>query len=357
MRARGIGPSWRFTPTCVGTTCHRRSSRSCAPVHPHVRGDDSSGWITIAELWRFTPTCVGTTLRARFVLVPLPVHPHVRGDDFAAAFAAADAAGSPPRAWGRLADRRKLLAVGRFTPTCVGTTILNRGARDDPVGSPPRAWGRRDVLNDCGVACRFTPTCVGTTDGHNRFVDPVLGSPPRAWGRLSARPIGLAFDGSPPRAWGRQRISNKRLPSVRFTPTCVGTTKSRAARGGADAVHPHVRGDDDVDVVEATDDAGSPPRAWGRQFHSRRQPSQSRFTPTCVGTTKTRRTRGLGCPVHPHVRGDDAYGAPESALLVRFTPTCVGTTHSKNTKLPRFQPSKCRPCLSPKTAQSDSQNG
>ncbi len=132
----------RFTPTCVGTTYGDSDSHEKRPVHPHVRGDYSNyfnpppfivgspprAWglphqeRLPEQAWRFTPTCVGTTCGYSPSQLGWSVHPHVRGDYTNQASAETGDAGSPPRAWGlRAADCARRQAF-RFTPTCVGTT-------------------------------------------------------------------------------------------------------------------------------------------------------------------------------------------------------------------------------------------
>ncbi len=152
----------RFTPTCVGTARRQEPVRPLATVHPHVRGDGSSGSSGCLSFRRFTPTCVGTAPE-RICSMPIAaVHPHVRGDGGGVQMPNYPAFGSPPRAWGRLSAA----AVGgrplRFTPTCVGTASWMRSWISAPsvhphvrgdgypppqsaaghYGSPPRAWGR-----------------------------------------------------------------------------------------------------------------------------------------------------------------------------------------------------------------------
>src|SRR5690242_14091611 len=96
---------------------------------------------------------------------------------------------------------------------------------------------------------------------------------------------GLVIDGSPPRAWGQPEVPRPKTTLPRFTPTCVGTTAMLQAPLVYPAVHPHVRGDNQVSGFDSAGNFGSPPRAWG-QLHPRtfHYPA-SRFTPTCVGTT------------------------------------------------------------------------
>ena len=207
---------------------------------------------------------MGTTARRTSRSTRSPVHPHVRGDDVVTPSGGRHLYGSPPRAWGRPPPEQETSLPLRFTPTCVGTTH-----------SPPASTAPRSV------------------HPHVRGDD--------VESRVSAQPL----RGSPPRAWGRPAQQAGSLPGLRFTPTCVGTTLPAHRAPRMRAVHPHVRGDDQVIGRAGRRAAGSPPRAWGRRCRGRRTRRQRRFTPTCVGTTRAERTRRLRRAVHPHVRGDD----------------------------------------------------
>ncbi len=157
---------------------------------------------------------------------------------------------------------------------------------------------------------------------------------------------GAGANGLPPRAWGRRLDHDGDHPSFRFTPTCVGTTSIICSVKNATGVYPHVRGDDGVGSISSPLYHGLPPRAWGRHLKEENNPAGYRFTPTCVGTTHTRRSHQFPRWVYPHVRGDDfisamaraavgglpprAWGRPgvigPGTVIDRFTPTCVGTT-------------------------------
>ena len=193
-------------------------------------------------------------------------------------------------------------------------------------GSPPRAWGRRSRLRAVLSSVRFTPTCVGTTQPTRACVDATSVHPHVRGDDVIYKYERHRHNGSPPRAWGR----------LRSTSSCT----------SGDPVHPHVRGDDLSAAAAACSAAGSPPRAWGRRGNQTHQSSPVRFTPTCVGTTVRCRPCPGGPSVHPHVRGDDyetlkrapkdsgspprAWGRLTGSVRVhsdrRFTPTCVGTT-------------------------------
>ena len=225
-------------------------------------------------------------------------------------------------------------------------SMLSSDERD--AGSPPRAWGRPRAYRVGAESVRFTPTCVGTA----RLL-PALG--PAQPVHPHVRGDGYidethewAHAGSPPRAWGRPMSAPRTAYPLRFTPTCVGTASARNISHASFSVHPHVRGDGAQQATISAALLGSPPRAWGRLCASCPTPPLRRFTPTCVGTARSRMKVWLIRSVHPHVRGD-GYGTPHDfsetigspprawgrrmpmlrfVALVRFTPTCVGTAQS-----------------------------
>ena len=55
----------------------------------------------------------------------------------------------------------------------------------------------------------------------------------------------------------------------------------------------------------ATNNGGSPPRAWGQLPYARRALPVLRFTPTGVGTMRLWSLPSSRCAVHPHGRGDN----------------------------------------------------
>ena len=116
-------------------------------------------------------------------------------------------------------------------------------------------------------------------------------------------------------------------------------------------VHPHGRGDGDVQPCQSLRHRGSPPRAWGRRLvpsgagqistvhpHGRgdgvghrriRQPFLG-SPPRAWGRRRTRRASPTPTTVHPHGRGDGWGDAPGSRQSPRFTPTGVGTAITEN---------------------------
>ncbi len=293
---------------------------------PHVRGDDVGvawhfiddngppprAWgrppldLPVVPLRRSTPTCVGTTWAAGRPWPGWSVHPHVRGDDAFTRAQSAAVNGPPPRAWGRrrtcCCDRR----AHRSTPTCVGTTP-GSVCRCATVSVHPHVRGDDgQVVAQPGIGLRSTPTCVGTTKPIEKFataatVHPhVRGDDERSAGGSPAAfrstptcvgttlSINAAFvrtPGPPPRAWGRRPMPMVTRSARRSTPTCVGTTPRARPQRGTAPVHPHVRGDDAYEQKMLTGAVGPPPRAWGRREWRPPGSRQPRSTPTCVGTT------------------------------------------------------------------------
>ena len=211
------------------------------------------------------------------------------------------------------------------------------------VGSPPRLRGRIHLQAAGSGGDRFTPTPVGTI-GRRAAAggDPAVH--PHARGDDLPTPTSYCpATGSPPRPWGRPVVLAVRVFRQRFTPTPVGTTIWRVARGTRSTVHPHARGDDVWHSRKTANGDGSPPRPWGRRT--------------------ARRSGDPRLSVHPHVRGDDSLkerkasrpvgspprpwgrllGVSPIARLRRFTPTPVGTTLALTGYEGRFSGSPPRP--------------
>ncbi len=249
MRGDNGGPSPRSDRDC-GSPPHAWGQRDQQPAEQEPR--------------RFTPTCVGTTRPEQSTAPGISVHPHMRGDNFTGGIMYAYALGSPPHAWGQRQRRLRPAWLGRFTPTCVGTTSRARLRRIWPT---------------------VHPHMRGDNNHRQRHDLVANGSPPHAWGQLPA----------PASAWRRRR----------FTPTCVGTTLSSRSATFSLSVHPHMRGDNLGGASGNLVTLGSPPHAWGQRISEVVVSRGLRFTPTCVGTTRDAGTVMPAMLVHPHMRGDN----------------------------------------------------
>jgi hypothetical protein len=217
------------------------------------------------------------------------------------------------------------------------------GSGDTRVCASPRGLDRRagsalELRLRAGMALLDSPGAglsSSTANPHMRgedwLPDTVAalmdGSPPRTWGRLLYDLVPAAkvrftptyvgktpdmrvklggHDGSPPRTWGRRAAGHAQGGQVRFTPTYVGKTRAGTPRSQRCPVHPHVRGEDASSSNPNIGSNGSPPRTWGRRCLGCSAWFCVRFTPTYVGKTSYGDVSGHVFPVHPHVRGEDA---------------------------------------------------
>ena len=355
----------RFTPTRVGKTSACSLGARCLPVHPHACGENvfrrapkpaqhgspPRVWGKLAPLipirlaGRFTPTRVGKTGTPGAPATTPAVHPHACGENApdVGSSSAHDGSpprvwgkhpafpwiplelGSPPRVWGKLHVPEGQGALHRFTPTRVGKThnvaTLHRGKSVHPhacgenarpagvvggtVGSPPRVWGKPGGRRTEKRRYRFTPTRVGKTPPP---APAAPGAPvhPHACGENTfCRSLKCDNAGSPPRVWGKPYLTKKCRLCPRFTPTRVGKTFRRTARRSARSVHPHACGENDTGKNPLDVLPGSPPRVWGKHMTIYRAPDRTRFTPTRVGKTCQRGDAGNLRAVHPHACGEN----------------------------------------------------
>ncbi len=180
-------------------------------------------------------------------------------------------------------------------------------------GSPPHAWGPLVARRVLHRDARFTPTCVGTTrTAYPQRRDAAVHPHMRGDHRSATQASPLMF-GSPPHAWGPLEANFVACLCRRFTPTCVGTTMNPSSSSPSPTVHPHMRGDHGQGIAGAVPATGSPPHAWGPRLRLVSVRPRSRFTPTCVGTTNRRSGPRGYWPVHPHMRGDHFQDAPKLA--------------------------------------------
>ena len=313
---------------------------------PHVWGRRLTNRLD-SRPTRFTPTCVGKTgaTRARVATTSgspphvwgrrffsgmiqfiNTVHPHMCGEDESGLKNNKTRTGSPPHVWGRLRKRDQSPVLSRFTPTCVGKTALACEYLRLPCGSPPHVWGRRGWSVYSARRGRFTPTCVGKTGHRSREPQKTPVHPHMCGEDVLEIPDLPRGNGSPPHVWGR-------LPSLSDKP-------------GKRAVHPHMCGEDYHGYTVGASGYGSPPHVWGRRALETNGSHCIRFTPTCVGKTFGQTKEECLQTVHPHMCGEDVTlggqlqantGSPPHVWgrrpprntrkrQPRFTPTCVGKT-------------------------------
>jgi len=174
----------RSTPTRVGTTGFAVTRGSGWPVHPHARGDNHVGLRRVGAVagpppraWgqhpdaaagildsRSTPTRVGTTPRAYRTARKTPVHPHARGDNSSGSTSQPSPTAVHPHARGdNSVPPRPTGRPGTVHPHARGDNAAGALSRPEDCGPPPRAWGQRIILAGVIAPQRSTPTRVGTT--------------------------------------------------------------------------------------------------------------------------------------------------------------------------------------------------
>ena len=153
--------------------------------------------------FRFIPTCLGSTNLSQTILLNAKVHPHACGEYLVGNVTKVANLGSSPRVWGVLKSVNSFAFSRRFIPTRVGSTM---------------AAARRVSVT------RVHPTRVGSTDSVNHVLG-VMSVHPHACGEYLRKesPMRLPL-GSSPRVWGVPYPQVSLLQNDRFIPTRVGST-------------------------------------------------------------------------------------------------------------------------------------
>ncbi len=276
----------------------------------------------------FIPTCVGTGCCERVCSCIFKVHPHVRGDRPRSPHQSSTEQGSSPRAWGQVEIHGCQRKLGEVHPHVRGDRATMKTLSLAARGSSPRAWGQVTRKKRSFAAIRFIPTCVGTgrtchsSDEQTKVHPHVRGDRNR-----TERPKKAAI-GSSPRAWGQGWRTWLYASSTRFIPTCVGTGQRSGPDQPRRQVHPHVRGDRSLAVVQNKMVLRFIPTCVGTGVGMNTTTTSVRFIPTCVGTGTLDRHHKNEHAVHPHVRGDRFQPFSRSAFRLGSSPRAWGQVHS-----------------------------
>ncbi len=272
-------------------------------VHPHTRGEHQASvvlerihggssphsWGTHhalrhhAEDTRFIPTLVGNTHEIEADDVGRPVHPHTRGEHLRLSLGHRSVRGSSPHSWGTLVTRHNDVAIQRFIPTLVGNTSSlmatrstnavhphTRGEHSTSVstwpsilGSSPHSWGTPSLPVITAGQDRFIPTLVGNTpETYTRVIRTTV-HPHTRGEHVDVPAVYTETVGSSPHSWGTLRLTARPAWHLRFIPTLVGNTRACRAECRSPAVHPHTRGEHELEMSEAQETRGSSPHSWG----------------------------------------------------------------------------------------------
>ena len=136
-----------------------------------------------------------------------------------------------------------------------------------PYGSSPHAWGTVGLKHNARASDRFIPTCVGNWWTAVRQW-PQWTVHPHMRGELrSCSRSRIDCRGSSPHAWGTEKPASLALTNNRFIPTCVGNCHGRGQRAQPAPVHPHMRGELEIDLLSVYPHRGSSPHAWGTVYN------------------------------------------------------------------------------------------
>ena len=114
-------------------------------------------------------------------------------------------------------------------------------------------------------------------------------------------------NGPSPRAWGKLGSAKKIQGFNRSIPTCVGKILFLFLFSFYTPVHPHVRGENPVPLIQSSISFGPSPRAWGKFNVIICGAVVGRSIPTCVGKMNLLASFAAISSVHPHVRGENEY--------------------------------------------------
>ena len=120
----------------------------------------------------------------------------------------------------------------------------------------------------------------------------------------------------------------------RNTPTGVGKTTTISAGCILPEKHPHGRGEDTPATGVIVPVAETPPRAWGRRFHSHTYKASKGNTPTGVGKTCFPLAACCSGTKHPHGRGEDLRTRPVLPYPPETPPRAWGRRLLSYTPLP-----------------------
>ena len=110
--------------------------------------------------------------------------------------------------------------------------------------------------------------------------------------------------GTPPRAWGEEVAEHSLAGGDRNIPTGVGRRSASSASSASSSEHPHGRGEKDEYGLKNAMLHGTSPRAWGEVGVAEVFHEALRNIPTGVGRRHKIRSHLPEPPEHPHGRGE-----------------------------------------------------
>src|SRR3989339_956026 len=103
--------------------------------------------------YRFIPTCVGNSFCSSSSVNLWPVHPHVCGEQFSGFCPRPYIPGSSPRVWGTEITGCRTLTRVRFIPTCVGNSFVFKTLHTVPAVHPHVCGEQSYIIQELEKNC------------------------------------------------------------------------------------------------------------------------------------------------------------------------------------------------------------
>ena len=186
-----------------------------------------------------------------------------------------------------------------------------RGEHDTTVekstvaaGSSPRPRGTQHWSCQPLKSSRFIPASAGNTAVCPRWDRPPPVHPRVRGEHFSSSEQGSSSGGSSPRPRGTRTEPTQFHPRGRFIPASARNTSSRTTSHRRATVHPRVRGEHRLHLLDVSAEGGSSPRPRGTPHLLRGRPGRARFIPASAGNTTYTPSVAPARAVHPRVRGE-----------------------------------------------------
>ena len=271
-------------------------------------------------LTRFIPACAGNSFQKFPLLCLQPVHPRLRGELVSFNTIPSGNGGSSPLARGTPGAYLVKFRDSAVHPRLRGELEQGGIPPFKSDGSSPLARGTLLLDGNKCTNIRFIPACAGNSI---QLIHRNIGTPvhPRLRGELVLKVIDGQYGiGSSPLARGTLSFRRANSSSRRFIPACAGNSQLFVCCFGERSVHPRLRGELAVNSGYLT--------------------SNPRFIPACAGNSGVRSVHKSFVPVHPRLREELCTEPKLLTIAFGSSPLARGTLHNRLSVFvyPRFIP-------------------
>ena len=195
------------------------------------------------------------------------------------------------------------------------------------LGSPPRARGKAGTGQGGTGREGITPACAGKSPSF-WCSSRCCTDHPRVRGEKLLGPCKLALEaGSPPRARGKEQQKTLASEMKGITPACAGKSAQGPCLTDKNKDHPRVRGEKKALPATVARSPGSPPRARGKVDGLEDEAAQFGITPACAGKSTATTSSRTRYGDHPRVRGEKPLENLPRCEVVGSPPRARGKEH------------------------------